>query len=323
MGRKRQKRKDLPQRVYFQHGSYYFVDRSGKWNNLGREYVDAMTSYAKLNSVPRTIANMGSLFDRYQAEVIPTKAASTQRTNRIEMKYLRYAFGHMRPDAVTPQDVYAFMDARGAPIRANREKALLSHVFSYAIRWGAVADNPCRLVKRNPEKPRRRYISDIEFKAVYDIAPLSIQAAMKLALITGLRQGDLLSLRLQNITDDGLLVETGKTGKRLLFQWSEDMRQAIDQAKQLPRAVLSMYLIPNRRGMKYTSSGFRANWQRLMLKAIDKKAIAERFTFHDIRAKAGSDGEDDKLLGHDDPKMLNRVYKRNAIKVTPVKPKNI
>ena len=92
MGRKRRKRKDLPQRVYFQHGSYYFVSKDGKWNNLGREYVDAMTAYAKLNSVPRAIANMGALFDRYEREVIPTKAERTQRDNKKELRYLRYAF---------------------------------------------------------------------------------------------------------------------------------------------------------------------------------------------------------------------------------------
>ena len=142
MGRKRTKRKDLPQRVYFQHGGYYFVSRDGKWNNLGRDYVDAMTAYAKLNSVPRTVTNMGALFDRYEREVIPAKAPRTQKDNVKELRFLRHAFGHMNPNSITPQDIYAYMDARKAPVRANREKALLSHVFSYAIRWGVVADNP-------------------------------------------------------------------------------------------------------------------------------------------------------------------------------------
>ena len=215
------------------------------------------------------------------------------------------------------------MDARGAPIRANREKALLSHVFSYAIRWGVVSDNPCRLVKRNPEKPRRRYVTDTEFGAVHGIASPTIRCAMMLAVITGLRHGDLLALRLQNITEDGLLVETGKTGKRLLFEWTDDLRTAVDDARSLPRNVLSMYLLPNRSGQRYTSSGFRANWHRVMKKAVGDGNLATWFTFHDLRAKVGSDGEDEKLLGHDDPRMLNRVYKRNAVRVTPIKPKNI
>ena len=71
----------------------------------------------------------------------------------------------------------------------------------------------------------------------------------------------------------------------------------------------------------YTSDGFQAMWQRIMTKVLDEKRIGERFTFHDIRAKAGSDSEDDRLLGPDDARTLNRHYKRKAVKVTPLRPK--
>ena len=72
---------------------------------------------------------MGALFDRYQAEIIPTKAASTQRTNRIELKFLRFAFGDMRPDSITPQDIYSFMDARARPSE-RIERRLSYHTYS-------------------------------------------------------------------------------------------------------------------------------------------------------------------------------------------------
>ena len=61
-------------------------------------------------------------------------------------------------------------------------------------------------------------MTDREFLAVYDAASPVIQNAMMLALLTGLRQGDLLKLRLQDLTPDGLEVEASKTGKRLLFK---------------------------------------------------------------------------------------------------------
>ena len=54
---------------------------------------------------------------------------------------------------------------------------------------------------------------------------------------------------------------------------------------------------------------------------MEEGAIAERFTFHDIRAKAGSDSEDVKLLGHEDARIHRRHYQRKPIKVTPLKPK--
>ena len=58
-----------------------------------------------------------------------------------------------------------------------------------------------------------------------------------------------------------------------------------------------------------------------MKRVVETALIAERFTFHDIRAKAASDSDDDRLLGHEDSRTLNRHYKRKAVKVTPLKPK--
>ena len=34
-----------------------------------------------------------------------------------------------------------------------------------------------------------------------------------------------------------------------------------------------------------------------------------------------SDSDDDRLLGHEDSRTLNRRYKRKAVKVTPLRPK--
>lgn len=104
---------------------------------------------------------LGDIMDRYMREVAPHKAPSTYRKNIGEVRNLPYA---PRRCDTTPPDIYAYMDARKAPVRANREKALLSHVFQYAIRWGVAKDNPCRRVSRNPEKPRNRYVSDDELE---------------------------------------------------------------------------------------------------------------------------------------------------------------
>jgi hypothetical protein len=45
------------------------------------------------------------------------------------------------------------------------------------------SENPCRHVKRNPEKPRKRYVTDTEFQAVYDSGSPAIQAVMMVALL--------------------------------------------------------------------------------------------------------------------------------------------
>jgi integrase len=318
MGRKRKHRKDLPARVYERSGSLYFVDAGGKWHNLGRNLSDAMQAYAKLLQDPGTPQTLGDVMDRYQREILPTKALSTRKGQERELGLLRAVFGAMRPDDVTPQHVYQYMDRR-PPIRANREKSLLSHVYSHAIRWGCAKDNPCRLVKRNAEKPRTRYVTDAEFRAVRAIMPAPMQCAMDLAYLTGLRQGDIIKLQTGQWSDtDGLTVRTGKTGKTLRFAATPDLAAVISECRDLPGKIASTLLIHTRKGTPYSSSGFQSLWQVAMRQAIADGVVSERFTFHDIRAKTASESTDDRMLGHENPATLHRHYKRAPVVVQPL-----
>jgi len=80
-------------------------------------------------------------------------------------------------------------------------------------------------------------------------------------------------------------------------------------------------IIANERGQAYTSSGFKSNWQRLMNKELKEGVIKTRFTFHDLRAKAGSDanGNAQALLGHASAATTKQVYERKAAKVRPIR----
>jgi integrase len=82
----------------------------------------------------------------------------------------------------------------------------------------------------------------------------------------------------------------------------------------------------NRQGQPYTSDGFRTLWDKAMRKAVEasrpgekEEPTLQRFTFHDLRAKAGSDSEDWKLLGHLDQKTHSRVYDRKPRIVKPAR----
>ncbi|ADE14129.1 integrase family protein [Nitrosococcus halophilus Nc 4] len=320
MGRKRKGRKDLPQRVYHNHNTYFFVDRQGKWHNLGRDYHQAMVRYAEINTQPRPMMTLGQVMDRYQKEVIPKKAPRTQKDNLKQLVPLRAVFGHMPPNDLTPPEIYAYMDRR-PPVSANREKALLSHIFSYAIRWGAAKDNPCRHVKRNTETPSGRYVDPEQYRLVYDVMPEVVQCAMDIALLTGLRQGDVLKLKRTDCKEEGLLVGTSKTGRTLMFSWTEDLREAINRAQNLPSTIATLWILHTKHGQPYTGDGFRTLWQKAMRKAIQEGRLdpSMRFAFKDLRTTAGSDASDDNLLGHEDRRTLYRHYKRKPLKVTPLR----
>jgi len=319
MGRRRKIRHDLPARMYFKHSAYYFVDKTSVWHPLGKDYQVALIKYADLNTRPFPLTTMGQIMDRYLTDIIPTKAPRTQLDNLIEIGLLKSVFGHMPPDDIEPQDIYAYMDTR-PPVRANREKSLLSHVFTKAIRWGATTTNPCRLVQANPEKPRDRYVTDEEFMIVYNLASPFMKIAMGLALVTGLRQRDILDLRRQDCTDEGLMVKSQKTGKVLLFEWTPLLEKFVQEAKSLRGDISGIHLICTRQGQKYSSSGFQSIWRRLIDKAVKDKGI-ESYQWRDIRGKTGSDHVTGEILGHQDTRVRERHYRRKPTQVTPISPK--
>jgi hypothetical protein len=78
-----------------------------------------------------------AIASRYRREVFPRKAPQTQRDNETELKNLEAVFGDVPTDKIKPHHVRRYLDTRGlkAKVRANREKALLSHVFNCAREW--------------------------------------------------------------------------------------------------------------------------------------------------------------------------------------------
>jgi len=325
--KKRSKDKHLPPRVYSKHGAYYFVDCNNKWNFLGKTLPEAMANWSKLIDKPTRFNTMNQIFDRYMLEIAPKKAERTYKGNQKEIAYLRTSFGNMEPEKITAVHIYGYLDNRGqkAKVRANREKALLSHVFNTAIRWGIVTKNPCFGVKRIPERPRERYIEHSEFLAVYSISSIVVQCAMEIAYIIGQRGADIFKILLTDLKEEGIeLTQSktfGRTHKKYLIPWTPELVACIDKIMSIPRKIRGLHLFCNRKGQPYSSEGFSCLWQKAINKAIQQDLIKERFTFQDIRAKAASDSEDaeyaSKLLGHANSAITKKVYmrKRQLIKL--------
>lgn len=327
MGAKRKTpSKHLPERVYHKHNAYYFVDKNNKWVRLGKDLSAAMQKWVEIVQPSNDILTMTQLFDRYMLEVAPKKAPATYNSNKREILVLRQTFAPFKPSEVKPKDIYKFLDLRGktAPTRANREKALLSHIFSFAIRWGIVEDNPCKHVQSLLEERRDRYVTDSELQAVKSLAADNIKFIIDFAYITGLRQLDILKLKINQISNDGIEILVSKTKKKLLIEWSERLRKIVNEAQEYNKNLHSEYLFPNTQGKQYTSSGFQTVWWRLMAKAMDQKVINERFHFHDIRRKTATDlnkrdgiEQARKLLGHTHQKMTSE-YISGAERVRPI-----
>lgn len=233
---------------------------------------------------------------------------------------LRKIWADVRMDDVDVPMLYRWRDARGedGKVQCNRERTCLFEAFKLAVKRGRLPDNTVRFLEPFREKPRDRYVTDDDFNAVYRHASPIVRAGMLLAAVTGLRQGDLLRIRRSDFGPEGLTIRTNKTGAGLVIAWSEGLRRAVVEAVGT-RDFIPMVLLATEKGKAYTGDGFRTLWHRAVVEALKANPGLKRFTFNDLRAKAGSDGRDWQLLGHMDRKTFERVYNRLPRKVAPAR----
>jgi hypothetical protein len=315
----------LPARVYLEHGAYCFRDQ-GKRVNLGRDLGEALTRYAALVGNAWSCRTLGDVIDRYRVEVLTLKRSEKTRDDQgRQLDRLKKGFGHMLPDNVTAQHCYAYQDARRdkdgklVPVAARHEVVLLGHVFGKAIRWGAASANPARGLQLGKRSPKRRQVPMAWVDSVRNFSSERLRVAVDLAVSTGQRRGDILSLTRAQLTDAGVYFKQSKTGEELTIEWSDDLRAIVARAKALTPQIPGEYLVRKQNGKPYAADGFAAIWKRAMLKHT--KAGGERFSFHDLRS-VSADGavtaeEARDRLGHTSVETTRRHYLRAGRKAKP------
>lgn len=359
MPRKRLKQNQaLPSRWRHTHGAYYYqvpLGQEALWDNkktfrLGSTLPEAYKEWAARLTTHTKAKTINDLLDRYALEVIPTKAAASQQSNLNQLPMLRKEFGQHTLLPFPPKLVYQYVDKRsvkqtdettgrttGGRIAAHREVELLSHAYTKAVEWGYIDKHPFKSeVRLKGEKPRDRYIEDWEVTEMLSLASNRssgsvslIQAYIRLKLLTGMAQGDILRLTEDNLKEDGIHVLRHKTkAKRTIYQWTPELRQAIDMLKKF-RPVQSHNLLCTREGYSYIdtetgkASGWKSMWQRFVKRVLKETKVKQPFTEHDLRAKVASDAKSldhaRSLLSHADSSTTNRIYRRKAEVVKPLR----
>lgn len=339
----------LPLRWKREHGAYYYQVPPGSesaWDDkkkfrLGASLPEAYKVWAERIGTIDGAKKIGELLDRYLLEVVPLKKPTTQNHNRVAIKPLRAVFERVGLNDLKPRHVYQYIDKRGGTIGARREIEVLSHAFTKAVEWGYIDRHPfIGQVRFSNEKPRTRYVEDWEIVECLALKPrrksgsvLAAQAYIRITLLTGLRRGDLLRLTISDLREDGIHVTPGKTenttGKRLIYGWSEQLREAIKMAKMVRPVPLSPFLFCNRYGECYfneetgRAGGWESLWRNFSSRIMAETKVSESFTEHDLRAKCASDAASlehaRQLLAHADSKITERVYRRKPTLIEPLR----
>ena len=139
----------------------------------------------------------------------------------------------------------------------------------------------------------------------------------------------MLRIKETDLQEDGIHVEVSKTSRRTIYDWSEELRDVIDEIKTVRVVDISPYLFCTKQGRCYVNEhtgrteGWDSMWQRFMKRILEETEVTERFSEHDLRAKCASDAENlqhaQKLLSHTDSRTTKQIYMRKPDRVKPSK----
>lgn len=243
----------------------------------------------------------GEVFRRYGRRWKPR----TLEVNRIYYRRQILPWFRGRPiAAITAADVQAwFASLRATPAAADRSAPVLSVILRQAETYGYRPENtnPCRGIRRYRRRGRERFLSPDELRrlgaalARHDARHPLATAAIRLILLTGCRNGEILSLAWSAYREGRLYLPDSKTGPRTI--WLSTAARAI--LDELPRRRRQVF--PARRGR---CLALHPTWQ-----SVRRDAGLADVRLHDLRHTYASiamlQGETvltiGRLLGHSDP----------------------
>lgn len=293
---------------------------------------------AEFQNDRRRVKSVSDLIDIYlTSQYYARLGAATKASYNHYLRRIEDRFGSQSID---------FLEARGARsvIRAWRDDVLSKHprtadatmavfklVLNFAVDEEYINKNPL-LVLRNILSASRRDViwSDVQIAMVLRYAPRHLARVLLLAIWTGQRQADLLSLKWTSYDGKYIRLQQQKvstrfSGRRVKVLVSKELRGVlaeiadeqlaranhIDPNRQVPR---SEYILTTAKGIPWRK-GFKCAW---------RKAVADAgvtgVTFHDLRGtfitlahRAGSSvREIAEASGHDE-KDCERVIRQHYL----------
>ncbi|MBA9071035.1 integrase [Methylobacterium sp. RAS18] len=259
---------------------------------------------------PAEKTTLAQVLERYRDTVSPTKRSSVTEIARINA-ILRRPICHRTMTLLSSADLATYRDERlktVAPATVIRELNTISHAIDTARReWDIhLAQNPCKLVRRpSPPKGRTRRLEGNEEQILLAAADAGrvryLRPLIELAVETGMRRGELLSLRWEHINLDRRVAHLPLTKNGT----SRDVplsRRAVETLRSL------------RTGESTTVFTAAPNAVRLAWERLRRRVGLEDLHLHDLRHEAVSRlfelgfnvVEVASISGHRELRMLTR-----------------
>jgi integrase len=254
---------------------------------------------------------------KYWLSAIDDISAYHRNLLSIWNRYLGPMLGSLRLRDITPSRCLAYHSniSSHSPVHANRCVEVLRSILNQAIATEAlkVSDNPCSVIKKNDEPPRRRYASRQELVRLgqsltkYQETDYVVERAIRFLLFSGMRKMEALKLKWDQVDLDlgiaRLNTKTGLQDKKLSVL-------AIEVLRSMPQPQTNPYVFPSSVKPQTHLVDIRKVWAK-----ITKEAGIVDLTIHDLRRTYGTYGTElnglwasSKMLGHRSQATTERNY---------------
>jgi integrase len=252
-----------------------------RFYDFAKEYLQWAKANKKLSSLQRDLCSLRALNKEFETKIL--QEITMWQIEKYKVK---------RKEKVKPATL-------------NRELALIKHLYVKAIEWGKAKENPAKKVKLlKGEVKRVRYLMPDQVQIFLSNCEDFLKPIVTLAVHTGMRKGELLGLRWDQVNfGQGFIT---------LLDTKNHERRDIPMNETVKTTLRAMD-----RQDEYVFSGFYGRrFDRIKRSFHDalKKSVIEDFRFHDLRHTFASNlimaGEDlntvRELLGHKDLTMTLR-----------------
>jgi integrase len=239
---------------------------------------------------------LAELVDRYIESILPTKPKNARNVKQ-HLLWWKQELGHCLLSDIKPSHIAqkrdellsqnTFYKKPRSSTTVVRYIASLSHAFAIAIKeWEWIIENPIQKINK-PRLPqgRIRFLDESEIKHLLNTCKESgssyLFPIVVMALSTGMRKGEILSLRWNNIDLDkgAIILQKTKNGERRLIPL---VGLALNLLKNMHAKQLSELIFPSTTNLNFPID-IRSAWEKTL-----KKALINDFKFHDLRHTAAS-----------------------------------
>jgi integrase len=240
---------------------------------------------------PQGVPTVSGIFEDFCTLFLTGRSKDSGKSARWQFERYLSPLGQKRLSSVTRaevRDLHAQLTGKHGKVTANRSVQLLRRMINWAIRTTRYfGENVATKIELHTEKKRKRFVQPDElprlFVALKEEPSRDLRDYVALALWTGARKSDVLSMRWQDVSlDDNRwrVPETTKTGESYDIALTPEVVEIL--AQRFAQRTSTVWVFPSR-GVTEHIVDLKGAWKKLLCRA----KIAN-LTQHDLRRTLGS-----------------------------------